>query len=111
MAMARPTGPAPTINTSTSRFIGRLLPAFLALPAPSILSASRAAGPLHTAVLPFEIFIGNKYSMLGLVESNAERLPATSQTTVAYNRLRGDILAGRLTPGERLKGPGMAKGP
>ena len=41
--------------------------------------------------------------MLGLVESHAERSATPSQTTLAYSRLRADVLAGRLAPGERLK--------
>jgi GntR family transcriptional regulator, carbon starvation induced regulator len=47
--------------------------------------------------------------MLGLVESAAGRLTPTSQTTTAYVRLRGDILAGRLAPSERLKVLDLAK--
>ena len=41
--------------------------------------------------------------MLTLVESNSEPSAPRSQTTFAYARLRGDVLAGRLMPGERLK--------
>ena len=47
--------------------------------------------------------------MIGIVESNAERLAPTSQTTLAYSRLRADVLAGRLAPGERLKVLDLAK--
>jgi GntR family carbon starvation induced transcriptional regulator len=47
--------------------------------------------------------------MLDLMESSAGRLGATSQTTLAYSRLRSDVLAGRLAPGERLKVLDLAK--
>jgi len=47
--------------------------------------------------------------MLGLVETSAERSTPTSQTTLAYSRLRSDVLAGRLAPGERLKVLDLAK--